>query len=62
MRKYHNFSYFQLSRGAARTFCMPASSVLRVYLDRFRLPLELGIVTTGSNPFSMKSTAADNFK
>ena len=41
---------------------MPASSVLRVYLDRFRLHLELGIVTTASNPFSMKSTAVDNFK
>ena len=62
MRKYHNFSYFQLSRGAARMFCMPASSVLRVYLDRFGLHLELGIVTTVSNPFSMKSTAVDNFK
>ena len=62
MRKYHNFSYFHLSRGAAGMFCMPASSVLRVYLGRSMLHLELGIVTAASNPFAMKWTALDNFK
>ena len=43
-------------------FCMPASSVLRVYLGRSMLHLELGIVTAASNPFAMKWTALDNFK